>query len=245
MTTTIGILGGMGPLATLDFVQKIIRHTVATRDQEHLPLLIHCVPQIPDRTAYLIGDGESPLPALKQGVCTLVGAGVGCIAIPCNTAHHWHGELRRVSQVPVMHIAHACAELLLELDIKTVALMATDGTWKAAFYARELQKYGIRLTPSSKVLQQAIMQGIYLVKAGSVTEGALILERSMGMMLESGVERVILGCTEIPFALDQLGSDLSAFAIDATDALAKACIRWYRQSSTSRVASGQPPGPPQ
>lgn len=235
MNTTIGILGGMGPLATVDFVHKIISQTAATRDQQHLPLLIHSVPQIPDRTACLMGNLESPLAALEKGLQTLVDAGVGCIAIPCNTAHYWHGDLARVSPVPILHIARACAEPLAAQGIGSVGLMATDGTLKAGFYAGELARYGIRLIEHPAALQQRIMQGIYRVKSGALTEGALMLESCLRMLLDTGVERVILGCTEIPLALDSLDTCPGNAGIDATSALARACIDWYRAQPNARV----------
>ncbi|WP_026291625.1 aspartate/glutamate racemase family protein [Marinobacterium rhizophilum] len=237
MNTTIGILGGMGPLATVDFVKKIIDQTTASRDQDHLPLLVHCVPQIPDRTACLMQNRESPLAALEKGVHTLVGGGVGCIAIPCNTAHHWHGDLSRVSPVPILHIARACAEQLAAQEIGCVGIMATDGTLKAGFYNAELGRYGIRLQDTPVALQQQIMEAVYRVKSGALQTGARMLEDCLQRILESGVERVILGCTEIPLALDSVNSRLSVRGIDATDALAKACIAWHRAQSNARAVA--------
>jgi aspartate racemase len=231
MNTTIGILGGMGPLATVDFVTKIIRQTPATRDQDHLPLLIHSVPQIPDRTACLMENRESPLAALTQGLNTLVAGGAGCIAIPCNTAHYWHGDLASISPVPILHIARACAEQLAEQGVTRVGLMATDGTLKAGFYTQELAHYGIALIEHPAMLQQRIMEGIYRVKSGALEQGAIILEDCLQRMLVAGVERVILGCTEIPLALDSISSSLSYYGVDATGALARACVNWYQINS--------------
>lgn len=231
MGATIGILGGMGPLATLDFVQKIIHHTHAGSDQENIPLQIHCVPQIPDRTAFLMGDGESPLPALTKGLNTLIGTDVGCITIPCNTAHYWHPDLQNISSVPILHIAQTCAHQLTLQHIKSVALMATDGTLKAGFYTRELAHYGIELTQPSTDIQEKVMSGIYLVKAGAIEEGAKVLEDCVKALLSTGVESVILGCTEIPFALDHIHSETKPFTLDATDTLAKACVDWYDKTN--------------
>nr|WP_082708616.1 amino acid racemase [Marinobacterium profundum] len=228
MNTTIGILGGMGPLATVDFVKKIIDQTAASRDQDHLPLLIHSVPQIPDRTACLMDNRESPLAALTQGLNTLVAGGAGCIAIPCNTAHYWHPALAEASPVPILHIARACAEQLSAQGVTRVGLMATDGTLKAGFYTQELAHYGIDLIEHAAMLQQRIMEGIYCVKSGALEQGAIILEDCLQRMLASGVERVILGCTEIPLALDSINSSLSRHGIDATGVLAKACVDWYQ-----------------
>ena len=234
--TTIGILGGMGPMATLDFVEKIIAQTPAHRDQDHLPLLIHSVPQIPDRTAYLMGNGESPLEALSQGAKTLRAAGAGCIAIPCNTAHYWHAALAEQCDIPILHIAEACAQQLSAESVGSVALMATDGTLKAGFYPQQLERFGIELSIPDKVLQQQVMEGIYLVKSGAVIEGGLLLENSLCALLDQGAERVILGCTEIPLALDRINSKFRDQGMDATRALAKACVSWHQQQDSALAA---------
>lgn len=232
MSTMIGVLGGMGPLATVDFVEKIIRQTPAEKDQDHLPLLVHSVPQIPDRTACLLDNQASPLQALSQGVRTLTNAGVGCIAIPCNTAHFWHADLVEISPVPVLHIAQACSDRLVLQGVCSVGLMATDGTLKANFYAKQLEQRGIPLTLPDESLQRQIMAGIYQVKAGNLAEGGVLLDGCMDVFLARGVERVILGCTEIPLALAHIDSSNLVFGLDATDALAEACLHWYQQAQT-------------
>jgi aspartate racemase len=236
MNSLIGILGGMGPLATVDFVTKIIHQTPATRDQDHLPLLVHSVPQIPDRTACLLANKESPLEALLQGMNTLISGGAGCIAIPCNTAHYWYEPLARESRVPILHIARACAEALAREKVTSVGLLATDGTLKAGFYARELAESGILLTTPQTTLQHRVMEGIYMVKSGAVAQGARLLDDCMARMLDQGVERVILGCTEIPFALDAIGSAQASLSMDATKALAAACVQWHHQQKMAVAA---------
>ena len=227
MNRSIGILGGMGPLATVDFITKIIKQTPANRDQDHIPLLVQSVPQIPDRTAHLMEKKASPLSALSRGLKTLVDAKVGCIAIPCNTAHYWYDDLAKVSNVPILHIAQACAEQLSQQQITSVGLLATDGTLKAGFYPKELATFGIDVTLPKTALQQRVMQGIYQVKSGLVEEGGYLLEQCMGEMLQQGVERVILGCTEIPFALEHINSPSFHFGVDATKALALSCVQWH------------------
>lgn len=228
MNNKVGILGGMGPLATVDFIQKIIANTPAQSDQDHIPLLIHSVPQIPDRTACLMDGSASPLPALKMGLETLVQGGVGCIAIPCNTAHYWHEALAKATQTEVLHIARVCAEQIAEdSGVRRVGLLATDGTLKAGFYERELAQYGLACAFPADDVQKSVMEGIYQVKSGKVTEGAAYLEAAVQNLLDQGAERVILGCTEIPLALERIHSPLLPFGVDATGALAEACVAWY------------------
>ncbi len=232
MTHTIGILGGMGPLATLDFAHKILAATAARCDQDHLPLLIHSVPQIPDRSACLMAGAPSPLPALREGLQTLVSAGAGCVVMPCNTAHHWHRQLAADSPVEILHIARIGADRLALEGIGEVALLATDGTLKAGFYPEELAARGIRCQEPDSALQKQVMTGIYRVKAGQLPEGAALLQQAVRTLLDRGAERVILGCTEIPLALDSLNSEFRQHCLDATAALATGCIDWYRRSSS-------------
>ena len=108
----LGVLGGMGPLATVDFLQKLIEETPATRDQEHVPVVAYSVPQMPERPPAIVGNGESPLPHMLEGVLTLKRAGAKAVAIACNTAHFWYDDLVRDGGLPILHIADAaCASL--------------------------------------------------------------------------------------------------------------------------------------
>lgn len=227
MAATLGILGGMGPLATVDFISKIIKLTPAHCDQEHIPLLVHSVPQIPDRSACLLHNRESPLQALQQGVEVLQNGGAAAIAIPCNTAHYWHAALAEKSKVPIFHIAEICAGQLAREQVKRVGLMATDGTLRAGFYPEILQQSDIELLLPDEKLQQQIMQAIYAVKSGQFESGAAHLQQAFLQMLESGAERVILGCTEIPLALDQTQTDNLHLGVDATKLLAAFAVDWF------------------
>ena len=104
----LGVIGGMGPLASADFFRKLIDATPAACDDEHIPVLIHSVPQLPSRPAAILRGGASPLPALMKARDRLVAAGATMLAMPCNTAHHWHAELA-ANSVPFPHIADAVA----------------------------------------------------------------------------------------------------------------------------------------
>lgn len=229
MSNVVGVLGGMGPLATVDFMEKVINQTTASCDQEHIPMIVHCVPQIPDRTACLMQGAESPLAAMQKGVEVLSAAGVGCIAITCNTAHYWYDDLIKNSPVPILHIARACADILVADGVTSVGLMATDGTLKAGFYPQQLAQFDIEMKQPESELQQQVMDGIYKVKAGDVSGGGAVLEHCLEQMLLQGADRVILGCTEIPLALKHINSKFLDRGVDATGALATACIKWHAE----------------
>lgn len=236
MKNSLGILGGMGPLATIDFAQKIIQLTPAERDQDHMPLLIHSVPQIPDRTSCLMHNTESPLQALSEGLDLLVDSGAQAIAIPCNTAHYWHPALVKKSPVPIFHITEACVQPLRTDRIKQIALMATDGTLAAGFYPEILNRSGIEVYQPDQAIQQQVMLGIYQVKSGKMQEGANTLNKVYQKLLDNGAERVILGCTEIPLALNLIKASNLQHGIDATSALASYCVDWYLDSAPKEAA---------
>src|SRR5688572_3963986 len=106
-TPILGVLGGMGPLATVDLLQKLIEETPATRDQDHVPFVAYSVPQIPDRPSAILSGAESPLPHMLAGIATLKNAGAGTVAIACNTAHYWYDDLVQQGGLPILHIADA------------------------------------------------------------------------------------------------------------------------------------------
>lgn len=224
----LGVLGGMGPLATVDFLAKLVAATEAETDQQHIPVVVRSVPQIPDRTACLLLGGESPLPALRLGMRELARAGATAVAIPCNTAHHWVDALEADDLPPILHIVDAVADLLArELPGGgRVAVMATAGTHAAGVYARRLDAERWPLLPPSESDLAAVGHGIALVKAGRVVEAREIFVRQAEAQRARGAAAVILACTEIPAAMPKGDPTL----IDATAALAARCVRWFHET---------------
>lgn len=223
----LGILGGMGPLATVDFLAKLVAATPSARDQDHVPVLAYSVPQIPERVPAILGRGPSPLPAMLEGVGVLVRGGARAIAIPCHTAHHWYDALAAAAQVPVLHIADAA---IAELGAaRRVGLVATAGTIASGFYQRRLAASGREcLLPEASQLRESIAEGIGLVKAGQAAQARAPFLAVVEALAAAGAERVLLACTEVPVGLAAAGAALPPSALDPTDALARACVRWWR-----------------
>ena len=224
----IGVLGGMGPMATVDFMSKVIALTPASRDQDHLPLIVYSVPQVPDRTAAIVEGKESPLPAMIEGLHTLVRAGVECIAIPCNTAHHWYDDLARISSVPVLHIVDAAGAAMQRRGVHDgpVGLLATAGTLDAGIYPARLAGHGYEcILPDDGDMETLVTPGIGLVKAGRTAEAEELLRAAADNLLGRGARTIILGCTEIPIALKDDDASATRY-VDATRALAESCVRW-------------------
>lgn len=226
----IGILGGMGPLATLDFFNKVLASTPAQGDADHVPLLIQSDPRIPSRPAAILGDGASPLPELMAGRDRLVAAGASALAMPCNTAHYWFSDLSAGCPVPFISIVDACvAELAPMLTAGgAVGLIATRATLAGRVFDARLMQAGYTPTmPDDEAMDQWVLPGIELVKAGQPLQAGVLIEQAVQALLRKGADAVVLACTETPVALDALGSPLRARCVDSTAALARACVAWW------------------
>lgn len=216
----------MGPLATVDFLHKLISSTSAFCDQDHLSLLVRFCPDIPDRVAALQGRGPSPLSALTAAAQNLEQAGAGCLAMPCNTAHAWHQDISRAVSIPVLHIANSTvAEMERGALAGPVGLLATTGTLVAGIYSAGPGAYINWVTPN-EIMQRVVMSGIKAIKAQRIEEGTRLLRTAANHLVRCGARSIVMGCTEIPIAL--AGQDLGVTLIDPTLALAKACIAWTR-----------------
>ena len=209
MKKTIGILGGMGPEATAYFFSLIIKHTAAAKDQDHVPVLIYNLPQIPERTTAILGRGPSPVPLLREGVQTLARAGAGFIVIPCITAHAFLPDIRRASPVPVLSLLDETLASVRKMNpgLKRAGLLASTGTVRSGLFAKTFAKAGVEIITPSEKEQSRLMQAIIGkggVKAG-FTEGRpgkLVLDIAL-LLIKRGSEAIIAGCTEIPLVLGE------------------------------------------
>lgn len=226
----IGILGGMGPLATADFFSKVIAATPAERDEDHLPLLIQSDPRIPGRPEAILRGGESPLPALRAGRDRLIAAGAVALAMPCNTAHVWLPELRQGCPVPFLSIVDAsCDEAAARTQPgAAIGIIGTEATLRSQLFASELALRGFKpALPSDDELREFITPAINHVKAGRAAEGGYQVERAVQALLDRGAQVVVLACTETPLALDAIASPLRERCVDSNAALARACVAWW------------------
>ncbi|GAC1416894.1 MAG: aspartate/glutamate racemase family protein [Burkholderiaceae bacterium] len=243
MTPLIGILGGMGPLAAVDLMQKMIEETGANSDQRQIPVLCWNVPQVPDRQKALDGAGTSPLPAMQAGIGALNRAGATRIVIACNTAHFWFDALAKSSRAPLIHIADAALAYLEASQVgqrppeprgrlAKVGLIATDGTLGANFYQSRFAARGITCVGNTPDEQRRLFTpGCYAIKRGRMDEGSTLLQAAAQCLVDRGAERLVLACTEVPIALRHAGSAHLASCIDPTRALAWQCARYWLQTA--------------
>ncbi len=234
----VGVVGGVGPAATVDFLQKVVRSTPATRDQDHIKLLVEQNPQIPDRTGYLVGDGPDPTVSLYATCKRLEAGDVGIIAIPCNTAHAYVERIQPYLKVPIVNMLTVTAEYLRATfpELRRVGLLATTGTITSGVYQKAIEAYGMTQVVPSHASQARVMNAIYGpggVKAGFTTgECVDDITAAADDLIEQGVEAIILGCTELPLLLTKgeisTVSGRVAKLVDPTDILAKCCVAYAR-----------------
>ena len=226
----VGVLGGMGPLATVDFLAKLVEETPAARDQDHVPTVTWCVPQVPDRQQALAGSGASPLPAMLAGIAQLNAAGATRIAIACNTAHHWFDELAAASDALLIHIVDATlAALGPEAALAgPVGLVATRGLVASGLYQQRLAAAGMTpITSTDDEFDTLFTPGCYAVKRNALAEGGALLAEACARLRSRGATRLVLACTEVPVALAHVRSPLLDDAVDTNRALARACVDYW------------------
>jgi len=191
MYKKLGILGGMGAAATYTLYKNIIENTPVSCDQEHINMVILNASYIPDRTAGILGRGESPLVYLLNALKELEACGCDIIVMPCNTSHYYYDEMQANCNAKILNMPELAAEILADNGVKQAYLMATEGTIKTGVYKRYFDKKNIELiAPSGEEIAE-MMRVIYNIKRGATPElGGL--EKIAG---KRGVP-VVLGCTE-------------------------------------------------
>ena len=180
-----------------------------------------------DRTAAILGEGANPFPVLRDALRRLETAGATCIAIPCNTAHYWHAALQAETSVPILHIVDAVADSLKGQGMESgcIGVLATDGTVKAGIYQHRLAVRGFSCRIPRAAGQAEVMRAIRLVKAGQLAEATAILREQAEALVAGGCRHVVMACTEIPLALATVHGELRSMLVDATEALARACVK--------------------
>ncbi|TSH92144.1 aspartate/glutamate racemase family protein [Verticiella sediminum] len=241
---SVGVLGGMGPMASGAFVCRLTELTPASYDQAHLPLLLLSDPRIPDRSAARLSGGPDPLGAMREGLRLLERQGVACIAIPCNTAHLWFDPLQDSVAVPILHIVEAVIGDLRRqaLDGAPIGIMGTAATLALRLYQDPLQACGFDvIAPRDGHVQACSTAAIAAIKANRHDEAYGHARRGIDALVQLGACAVVLGCTELPLALPHARrGELPVPVTDSIDALARAVIEHMRLSHAS--PSGLSPG---
>lgn len=227
LENAVGIIGGIGPMATVYFMQMVIEMTAAQRDQDHIDMIVLNHATIPDRTDYILGKSdENPLAIMVQDAQKLERAGAGLVVIPCNTAHYFFEEIQKNITIPMLNIVEETVDYALRAvpGLTRLGLLATNGTVQSEVYQRACRRRGVLCVTPDADGQRSVMRIIYdQVKAGRKVDIAAFYYL-VETLKEQGCQAIILGCTE----LSVVRRDFHVFQpeiIDSLEVLARQTIR--------------------
>ncbi len=219
----LGIIGGLGPMATAYFLQLVTTMTDAGVDQEHIEILIHSKPQIPDRTEYILNRSvQSPVPHMVEVGKGLAKQGAQLIVMPCITAHYFQKELENEIGLPILNGIEETVEYLKERGYEQIGIMATDGTIRSGIFQQALEARKMQVFVPDEENQKKVMHLIYdNVKAGKPLEYTLFEEVSKELF-QKGAQVILLGCTEL--SLFKKEAHLPAGYLDVMEVLARKAV---------------------
>ena len=225
----LGIMGGMGPAATLDLMKKITGYSHASKDQEHIHLVIDSNTQIPDRSEYISGNGENPVYEMVRSAIRLEMMGADYIVIPCNTAHLFCDRILKYSRVPIINMVNETAEFINRKhpDAKDFFLLATEGTYASGIYKKAFEKFELNVTEPEQKDKQTVMNWIHKVKSGDFSVSPLEVKTLIEKYTKMD-EPIILGCTELPLLATITGTPKEY--IDPASVLARRCVEIAEKS---------------
>jgi len=212
----LGVLGGMGPAATVDFLAKLQAFTPAKSDQDHIRVIVDINPKVPDRNA----PGSLAGPVLAEMAGALQGAGAQVLAIPCNTAHAYAGLVQRASGLPLIDLIETGASAVHGLGARRVGVLGTKGALRLYREYLAAQAMGLVQLPPER--QEAFMATIYKIKGGDLATTRADMAAYAAELIAAGAEAVVAGCTEAPLVLS--AADVRAPFIDPGELLAKRCV---------------------
>lgn len=217
MSYELGIIGGMGPLATDVFYEYIIRHTEASCDQEHIDIVLLNHATMPDRTQAILGGREAAfLQAVQRDFELLNAMPLKAVAIPCNTSHYFYDQMRSMSKAPIINMIEECMRAAKEAGHDSIVVFGTQGTLRSGLYERYAQKHGLKSVLVSEEDREKIMEIIYDVKATNRTESDALQE----LIQKYGAQgKVVLACTELSVLAPADGSVIDALKVLAERAI--------------------------
>lgn len=232
MKKVLGIIGGMGPAATCDLMEKIIALTEASCDQEHVHMISDVNTAIPDRTAAILRGGEDPVPEMTASARRLEQGGAEFLIMPCNTAHFFYDRIAEQVSVPILHMPRLTAAVLKKAGVKKAGVLATDGTIESGVYARALEAEGIEPVYPKPEHQAMVMRLIYEgVKARKMPLADIPVREILESLRQKGAEKFLLACTELPIAFQELG--IRQDCLDPTRVLAFSAVEYAGGKTTA------------
>lgn len=225
---TVGVLGGMGPAATVDFMDKLIKATGAEKEQDNLRLLVDCNPHVPDRNTAAI-EGIHPGPVIAEMAAGLERQGAQFVVMACNTAHAYEADIRAALTVPFVSLIAESAAALVKRHpaAKRVGLLAGTGCLEARLYQDALASRGVEAVLLDEAAQQRFMTLLYQIKRGDSSDAARAEMRALAdVLIASGAEVVMAACTEVPLVLS--AGDIAVPLLDTTQVLVERTLAYAR-----------------
>lgn len=224
MKKKLGVIGGLGPMAGVYFLELVTKMTDAKTDQEHLEIIMASRPSTPDRTGFILGKSkDNPLPDLIQAGIVLKNSGVDVIALPCFTAHFFHEELERNLNIPIIHAIKDTAAYLKEREVGCVGIMATEGTVTSGLYQEALGEKGISSVIPDSYGQTLVSHMIYDNVKASKPVDLNAFNAVSSELFEKGAEVILLGCTEL--SLVKRDYELPAGYLDVMEVLSQRAVK--------------------
>ena len=228
----IGILGGMGTQAGLDFCSKLAKLNRGKADQKYPLFVLYNKSNIPDRKQNL-KKYNKVLKSLVEGCRFLQKSKCKFISIPCNTAHYWYKDLRKKIKIPILNmpeIVYSNAKKNLKRNSK-IGLLATEATIKTGVYSHYFNKKFLLISPNTTLQQRSVNKSIKLVKMGKTKEAERAIKPAVNYLIKKKCKKIILGCTELPIAIFAYKSfkkaKLSKTFMDPNLILAEAAMKKY------------------
>lgn len=221
---TLGIIGGMGSLATAQYFERLVLSTPAKNDREHINTIILNHATLPDRTSCILEDkGERFLQAIKPDFEVMNKIGVKAIALPCNTSHYYYDEFKKYTEIPVINMIEKTIETISQRNFTKACVFATEGTLSAKVYEKYAEQYNIEVVSLSSEERAKVMDIIYSIKATNQIE-----ETSFNELIARHCDKDTIGiiaCTEL--SLIPISMENKAHTIDALDVLVRESIRYH------------------
>ena len=221
----VGVLGGMGPDATIDFMARVVAHTPSDRDQDHIRMLVDQNPRVPSRQMAMRGEGENPGPVLAEMATRLEDCGAEFLVMPCNAAHAWKNDVVTATSIPFISIIAESVSTSLQCagDDGAIGLLTTPACFAAGLYQQALADANREAVLQSPEELAETISLIDRIKAGDKSKSVVTgLQALANRLVTRGATTVIAACTELPLVLDQ--SMFSVPLVASTDVLAERTV---------------------
>ena len=237
MNKRLGVLGGMGPAASAEFMVRLVAQTSAVKDQDHIPTILWSDNTVPDRSTSMRNGNDKPLPYLLKGIQGLISAGCNLIVIPCNTAHFWFKDMEKQASwnAKIVHIVDSVADSLRDRKVTNakIGVMGTQASIELGLYQYRLNKLGWDcIVPTKEEMDTLVQPAIDLIKANCIAEAHPMLMTAIHSLIDKGAKAVVLGCTEIPLSIRE-NTVQDTPIINSIDSLVMSAIKEFKKEKIS------------